>query len=326
MLERTLRRAQRRTRRRARRDFDPVVLESVCNASILGFDDYGTVTSTGKDADEFHIYRDNGSKVLGVAHLDSVVGKRFCRVLSGGGDALIQSPSLDDRLGVYVICHLLPRLGINIDWLLTTGEETGNSSARHFDTDKQYNWMFSFDRMGTDAVAYDYESPELRFLLRQTGVNVGLGSFSDICYLEHLGCIGVNWGVGYRDYHSPRAHAWLSDIALQVGRFVQFYRQHADTHMPYDWRTPRPKWWEVIESDREEFDTCPVCASMFFRDGKCEECDYDEWDADPGPFRFHRRASVHDMTDGEWTRADAALDNVFKAMAARGQIKGEVTA
>ncbi len=53
-------------------------------------------------------------------------------------------------------------MGINVDVLLTTGEEMGQSSAAYFDPgEKKYNWMFQFDRGGTDVVTYDYGDKSL---------------------------------------------------------------------------------------------------------------------------------------------------------------------
>ncbi|MCP6726064.1 hypothetical protein NL526_28810, partial [Klebsiella pneumoniae] len=68
----------------------------------------------------------------------------------------------DDRLGLYYIMEILPSLGINVDVLLTTDEEIGQSSASEFKKaeGKQYNWMFMFDRHGYgNVVMYQYETP-----------------------------------------------------------------------------------------------------------------------------------------------------------------------
>jgi hypothetical protein len=143
------------------------------------------------------------------------------------------SPTLDDRLGVYIITRLLPKLGVNCDWLLTTGEEIGESSAELFRTDKNYNWAFSFDRAGTDVVLYQYDHKALRKLLRKAGFRVAEGMFSDLSFLD-IGCSGINFGCGYHDNHSPGAYAILSDVFTMVDRFTSFHRKHESVRLPYN--------------------------------------------------------------------------------------------
>lgn len=200
------------------------------------FSRYGTrVQCQTKHYDDFYFYQDNGSDILAVAHLDSVAElQRFFRVEDHPehGD-IIRSPSLDDRLGAYVITELLPKLGVKADILLTTGEESGQSTAQFFKTEKNYNWMFQFDRMGTDVVMYQYDTPQRRELLRSVNALPMRGAFSDISDLGHLGCAGFNWGVGYHDYHSTRAWASIDQLVLQVGRFARFYQRYKGIHMAH---------------------------------------------------------------------------------------------
>ena len=264
---------RRRIYRLAKRAFDRSALGYVCCADESDFwtDEYGTLVDTEGNGwrtyrNDWYLYKDNGSRVLAVAHLDSVSSGRFCRFTDVHHQTRINSPSLDDRLGVYVITHLLPRLGMTADWLLTTGEETGCSTAQAFESDKRYDWMFSFDRMGTDVVLYDYDTPENRRLVKATGARIGLGSFSDLCYLEHLGCAGFNWGVGYHDYHSKRAFAYLPDVCTQVARFGLFWQANYGTHLSHAQRA-KPWWYEVEEE-------CPECGSLT-KYGLCESCGWD---------------------------------------------------
>jgi hypothetical protein len=186
------------------------------------------------DGDErFFHYQDNGSDILAVAHLDHVQGDGTCHVINTPAGQLAVSGALDDRLGAYVILELLPRLGIKCDWLLTTDEEMGATTASAFDAPKDYNWIIEFDRGGTDVVMYDFETPELVDLVEEAGARVGIGSYSDICELEYLGCAAINWGVGYEDYHSPRAHAWLEDTFRMVEKFMRFHEVNADVFLPH---------------------------------------------------------------------------------------------
>lgn len=222
-------------KRRVREAFDGEVLKSIC--VMDNFESYAERVDLGYAEDgreRFYYFADNGSDILAIAHLDTVQDDRQCQITGTTAGLLATSGGLDDRLGAYVILELLPKLGITCDWLLTTDEEIGQSTAECFGTDKHYNWMFQFDRGGTDVVMYQYETPDLTDLVEDSGARVGVGSFSDICLLEHLGCAGFNWGVGYADYHSQRSHAWLEDTFRMVARFVKFYRTNATDTLRYE--------------------------------------------------------------------------------------------
>lgn len=222
--------------RRAVRDaFDPDALARICAAD--DFSAYAERVTLSPDRwdghDRFYWHADNGASVLAVAHLDTVQADTRCTVVDSAAGPMAVSAVLDDRLGAYVILELLPRLGITCDVLLTTDEETCASTGDEFSPVKDYDFMFSFDRGGTDVVMYQYETPHLCELVRAAGATVGVGSFSDICVMEHLGCAGLNWGVGYRDWHSTRAHAWLDDTFRMVARFVQFHDANKGTWLPH---------------------------------------------------------------------------------------------
>lgn len=184
---------------------------------------------------DFYHFKDNGSRVLAVAHLDTVVRPKERKVGFHGSSAgpVVQSGALDDRLGAYIVLELLPALGIRHDVLLTTGEESGQSTAQHFEPGKDYDWMIEFDRGGTDVVMYQYDDRATREAVRASGAVVGEGIFSDIAYLEHLEVKGFNWGVGYRDYHSVRGHAYLNETLGMVRRYLRFHEQNAGTAMPH---------------------------------------------------------------------------------------------
>lgn len=221
-------------RQQVRDAFDAAKLADIC--TTWNFDGYAQRVDLPDSAlgrKRFYYYQDNGSDVLAIAHLDSVQSDGTCNVVETAAGLLVTSGTLDDRLGAYVILDLLPRLGITCDWLLTTDEEIGQSTADEFFTDKPYNWMFQFDRGGTDVVMYEYETDALCELVEDSGARVGLGSYSDICMLDHLGIAGFNWGVGYQDYHSARSHAWLEDTFRMVARFVKFYEANATTRLDH---------------------------------------------------------------------------------------------
>ena len=102
------------------------------------FTEYKKFTKGNKTGRYIHI--DNNSKVLAVAHLDTVFpeSKDFVKYRVLGSDYVF-SPNLDDRLGVYTILDYLPKHGINMDILLTENEEKCLSSAYNFKTSKKYN-------------------------------------------------------------------------------------------------------------------------------------------------------------------------------------------
>lgn len=199
------------------------------------------------------IHRDNGAKVLGVAHLD-YVGERkpmFTYHVDKKRKRHVVCDRLDDRLGAYMLLDMLPRLGVQCDVLLTDNEEMCQSTARDFVTSKQYNWMFSFDRRGTDVVMYQYDTQERADLLEAHGFTVGTGSYSDIACLDGLGVTGFNFGCGYYEQHTSRCNANLSEVESQAEQFVSFWASMKDTHLPHDRLAPRRKtkwsggtWWQ----------------------------------------------------------------------------------
>lgn len=216
--------------------FDIDTLAEICMADEGFFEKYGTEFKAEKGKGKFAFYfKDNDADILAIAHMDSVQKKKDFGVAKYvNGREVILSPTLDDRLGCYVICELLPKLGIKTDILLTTDEESGNSTARLFQTDKKYKWMFQFDRAGTDVVMYQYKTDEAFKKLEAVGFKTAYGSASDISKLGDLGCLGFNFGVGYDDYHYERAFADLVDVIDQVARFLKFHKVHAREHMAYD--------------------------------------------------------------------------------------------
>lgn len=184
------------------------------------------------------IYINNNSPILAVAHLDATMPPTHFAV--GGvthkpGHTCIFSPLVDDRLGVYTLLYLLPKLGIKCDILLSEGEEIGDPTSQWFYSKRKYNWMFQFDRTGTDVVHYQYTAPEWLNALRKYFSSVRHGIFSDIAFMDHLNIQGVNIGTGYYDYTNYHGWASLDDLLSQVERFKQFYDRYKDVRFgtPY---------------------------------------------------------------------------------------------
>lgn len=225
---------------------------SIASRAEHDFSDFGTVITQGNRNEEGSTYtfKDNGSSVLAVAHLDTVQSGSYSSIIYVKGERVLLCPRLDDRLGVYIITRMLPRMGITCDLLLTTGEEVGMSSAELFLTDKQYNWAFSFDRAGADVVLYQHHHKQLCRVLRKAGFKIGDGTFSDISSLD-IGCSGINFGCGYYDPHGQHAYAKLSETFRMVDKFAEFHAKHGERFLPYDknsqYRTMsgyQRQWWK----------------------------------------------------------------------------------
>jgi hypothetical protein len=178
-------------------------------------------------------FKDNGGSILAVAHMDSVQEKKDFGICKMTDKTLIFSPTLDNRLGVFTILDLLPKLGIVFDVLLTTDEEICNSTASKFETVKDYNWIFSFDRAGTDVVTYDYDEDQWEGAIKSAGFELGIGSYSDICELEHLGCSAANFGDGLVNGHSEYAFTVWQDYVDNVNKFLTFYTDYAEIDFPH---------------------------------------------------------------------------------------------
>jgi hypothetical protein len=167
------------------------------------------------------IFVDNGKSILGVAHLDGTMPAEFFYIgceSQRPGDILVRSPFVDDRLGAYTILHLIQQVGVECDLLFSVGEEIGQPTSQDFAVPKGrvYKWMFMFDRMGTDAVHYQYTNHDWLTALETHFEDVQVGMFSDIAYMDHVGCQGVNIGTGYHQYTTYQAWASLSQLESQV--------------------------------------------------------------------------------------------------------------
>jgi hypothetical protein len=231
----------------------PVMIPGIMRACMLApfesFIPLGTlgIAKEGSPHQGRHIYIDRGSKILGVAHLDSVQKPSHF----WSNKHTIACPTIDNRLGVWILLHGLPSLGIYPDVLLTENEEKGASTAFDFrPSDPRWNWMFSFDRgvngtgKGRDVVLYQYDGGELEKALKQGNFTVGIGSYSCIAELDHLGIEGVNVGCTMTDYHGDKAYAKIPELADQMVQFAAFYTKHEQTRFEYkakQWNRKRSK-------------------------------------------------------------------------------------
>lgn len=223
--------------------------------------------------EDYYHFRDNGSSVLAVAHLDTVTqgNGRVPRFRNTRGGPMVTSGALDDRLGAYVILDLLPKMGITTDLLFTVGEESGASTAKHFEAPRDYDWVIEFDRGGTDVVMYQYECRAGREAIEAAGSTMGMGSFSDIAFLEHLGVKAFNWGVAYRgDYHSPQGYAYLDETFGMVAKYLRFHDQNTGIAMPHEEEGWRSRY--CMEDDRGACETCGANDSVDLDTMYCKYC------------------------------------------------------
>lgn len=198
-------------------------------------DKFGLTELTTDDGKKMW-FKDNGSNVLFVAHVDSVQNYYELDTVKLKEDTLIFCPTLDDRLGVYVGLYWLPKAGIKPDILLTTDEEKMKSTGHWFNPPKKYNWMFMFDRKGDGAVVYNYGSEQLKYKLGKHGFEVSTGTYSCIKDMQHMNCVGINFGVGYTDNHSTFAYASRKTLESQLRKFRDFWKEFSNTSMP--WQDP----------------------------------------------------------------------------------------
>lgn len=180
-------------------------------------------------------FKDNGANILAIAHLDSRVPFLHFEVARLRPDSLIYCPTLDDRLGAYIILDWLQTANIKADILLTENEEKGASTAAwfQFPKGKKYNWMFMFDRAGSDVVMYNYRDTITAAMLEKHGWKVGNGSYSCICDLEDLGVKGFNFGAGYHDYHTEYAWASRNELMINLRKFVSFHNEYVNVELPH---------------------------------------------------------------------------------------------
>lgn len=212
-------------------------LKTICLRPIKDFHAYQGIGNFEKinTPNGALFYRDNGAKILVVAHLDTVLKPRWTGVLNYEHDTHIYATSLDDRLGVYTALETLNKAGLEYDILLTTEEEAGNSTAQWFEPPdgKEYNWIAEFDRRGDDAVTYQYNDLDWKRALRSCGLHLEHGLYSDISEMSHLGVCAVNFGVGYQNNHSVNAYASLNTYRNQISRFLEFYNKYSEVEFKH---------------------------------------------------------------------------------------------
>lgn len=287
-------------------------LSSYCMADDNGFDHLGEVIENSDGTRNVFIKNQFGidAPVLAIAHLDTALEITPTNFKYHPSKHMVVSQALDDRLGVWALCRKLPMFIGNraYDILLTVGEETGASSAAHFDEQtEKYNWIFQLDRMGCDAVYYDFDSTEWLAALRNCGWDMNIGSFSDISMLRTGTVSAVNFGIAYRGQHTSGCYANLDLVATQLYRVAAFYKMYEAHKFPHTYKeysrgysrwddTDYTKWGKPYKYEYPQlgFDgkqykrgngLCYDCSAPIPLEaigGLCKECldsyDYDEQD------------------------------------------------
>ncbi len=225
-------------------------LRKCCLADDNGFDHLGTVIPNSNGNNNVFIKNQfgNDAPVLAIAHIDTAVFGEADRnkFLYSKEKQMVVCGSLDDRLGIWALTQKLPKFigHRGYDILLTTGEESGRSSAKDFSVEaEKYNWIFELDRRGCDAVHYGFTSKPWLTALTDYGWDMSEGSFSDISMLEHGTVSAVNFGIGYNNAHSENCYAFMEQVTTQLMRVAAFYRMYDGSRFKHTYKAPSPTKW-----------------------------------------------------------------------------------
>jgi len=215
------------------------------------------------------VFIDRGSKVLFIAHLDTVQKPKYIRQRKTKSGRLkrIYAQGLDDRLGCMLAFELSREL--DADLLLTDYEECCMSTAIYHEC-KDYNWIVEFDRAGEDIVTYSIDSLDFRAALEDVWP-IGFGSYSDIYDLKTDVCC-FNLGIGYELAHSKDSYVDIEVMEKQIKLFKQFYAKYKDVEFKQDFINNDNDYW----SEGETTDCCDICgmtgAEAFYGYFVCPDC------------------------------------------------------
>jgi hypothetical protein len=228
-----------------------------------------SISKLGDTIDTKHgplTFIDNGADVLAVCHRDTVKWNR------------------KPHIGKRWIKNCPPKIGCpKFDVLITDSEEIGCSTAQFFNAPKDYRYMFEIDRNGSDAVFYDYHNPLFECFISEQW-DIGRGSFTDICYLDHLGIAGVNFGTGYFNAHFDDCYAdlkitrdvcnrWATMMTRLEGvTFDNQPKHHIEKEWDLDWKDyddgKSDQWFTNCQScgewTEDDWNYCPFCGDGLY--------------------------------------------------------------
>lgn len=287
-------------------------LRKCCLADDNGFEHMGTVIPNSNGNNNVFIKNQfgNDAPVLAIAHIDTAIhDKRILgQFMYSKEKQMVVCSTLDDRLGIWALTQKLPKFigHRGYDILLTTGEETGKSSAKDFSVEaEKYNWIFELDRRGCDAVTYGFTDKRWITALEDYGWDMGWGSFTDISMLEQGTVSAVNFGIGYNNAHSENCFAFMEQVITQLIRVAAFYRMYDGTRFKHSYKLPvMSKWtddyytptykqpsWNMAclkahqnlskEDNANKEGTCQDCETPLAYDEHilCSAC-YQDWEGD----------------------------------------------
>jgi len=224
-------------------------------------------------------FKDNNSKTLTVAHIDHIGKDR--PVFKSNGD-FVNCISLDDRLGIYCMLDIYPKIGIKTDLLITDFEEIGNTTATYFDSTKDYNWIVELDRRLDGFVTYNDYTEYNDTLIYNFGTH-HYGSFSDISMLpQSRDTLSFNLGIGYNKEHTTNCYANLRHTLTAMYNLLRFWRKYKDAamHVEYIPITKRSYYNKWDKNYIEEVEYKPIINKNDIHKNNPEKwylrCDYCE--------------------------------------------------
>lgn len=181
-----------------------------------------------------HVRHPEDPKILSVCHVDTVQ-KLSDTLTYSKRKRTLYGTGFDDRLGYWILTHLLDKIGCPCDLLICDHEEEGKSTAQYFHGGDYYNWIVEFDRGGEDVVDYGQADDDLQADLKDAGFKIGWGSFSDICFMN-TSTAAFNVGIGYHKAHSVASECNVDELYRQIDRFSTFYHRYKGVK----YRAPKP--------------------------------------------------------------------------------------
>jgi len=228
-----------------------------------------------------YIYVKRGANILGVAHVDTVLDFKWADMITfPDGAKIIYSPSLDDRVGVWLLLELSHFM--QFDMVFTTDEEQGASTITDWqenNSEKKYNWAFQFDRGYDDIALYDfYYNREFREdVSMTTGSGVDFGSYTCVSSLNKF--CGMNIGKVFEGAHTKDCRVKSTWIENAVLKFVKFYMKKRDEKYEYKYEPYDLRYGYGLARNTIAYGRCKYCGKYLsihregeYQAGICRDC------------------------------------------------------
>lgn len=162
------------------------------------------------------------SSFVGVTHADTVQppNKDTARVRNR-----VYGATLDNRLGWFTLAWYLPKYyGIIMPYYITNDEELGQSTLQTVKTLQSATLYAEFDIRGTYPTLYQSFNKDLYKSLKDVFGNIATGSYSDVYHVPFMSNMcGVNFPVGFEDYHTEYGYVDLSVYTDNIAKFAKFH-------------------------------------------------------------------------------------------------------